>query len=793
MVRETPLVGGRTDGIAPPTAPRRPAVLRHNGDERVDDWYWLRDRENPEVIGYLEAENAFTQAALAPTEGVRTRIFDEIVARVEETDVSAPVRKDGWEYYTRTRKGLQYGLHCRRPAGTDEILDPLAVAGEPSGEELLLDENALAAGSGYFALGGFAITPRHDLLAYSVDLNGSELYTLRFRGVSTGSDGVTSDLPDEVPDTYYGLAWANDGATIFYTRPDEAMRPYQVWRHRVGTPSSDDVLVFEDPDERYYVSVDRTRTGRYIVVTSASKLTTEVWFVDADTPAAELHVVAPREEGVEYHVEHHESVEGGDRFYVLTNAGGAENFELLVTPVATPGRGHWTTVVAHRPDVRLEDVDAFAHHLVLSERRRALEQIHVLPIGGGGEGEHVVEMPEEVYSVWTGANPQFDTSTWRLGYTSLVAPASDYDYDVTTRTMTLVKQQPVHGYDPRRLETHRIWATATDGTEIPISLVYPRGLPLDGSAPFLLYGYGSYEVSIDPTFSTSRLSLLERGCGFAIAHVRGGGELGRHWYEEGKFEHKANTFTDFIACAEHLVARGYTAPSRLAARGGSAGGLLMGAIANLRPDLFRAVVAEVPFVDCLTTILDPSLPLTITEWEEWGNPATDALDLRGDEGVHPLRQRQRPGVPGPARHGWSQRPACPVLGAREVGGEAPGDQDRRPSARAEDGDGRRPFRPVGPVRRVARRGLRPRVRRRPARRHHLIGSPSTGRVSRTDGVRRAGSRRAGGSPRGAGRRRSRLRRPPPGTPRRRHPSGRPRSRSRRRRDRPGVTTSGSGR
>ncbi|HZP28665.1 MAG TPA: S9 family peptidase [Acidimicrobiia bacterium] len=614
----------------PPIAPRRPHVLRHGDDERVDDWFWLRRRDDPEVITYLEAENAYTRAALAHTEALQGRIFEEIVARVQETDATAPVRKDAWEYFSRSREGLQYSQHCRRPAGTPGLPDPAALAGSEPGEELVLDENELAGNSGYFALGGFAISPAHDRLAYSVDLTGGEVYTLRFRAVTPAEPGggppPTVELPDEIPGTYYGLAWANDGATVFYVRPDEAIRPYQVWRHTLGTPASDDVLVFQEDDERYFVSVERTRTGRYVVVTTASKLTTEAWFVDADAPTEPLRVVAPREEGVEYHVEHHADPAGepdAGRFYILTNAGGAENFMLAVAPVADPGRAGWETVVAHRPDVRLEDVDAFAGHLVLSERARGLERLRVIRLVDGDE--HVVEMPEEVYSAWMGSNPEFESTTIRFGYTSLVAPPSDYAYDLDTRETTLVKQHPVLGYDPARFETHRLWATATDGTEVPISIVHPRDFPRDGTGPLLLYGYGSYEISIDPAFSTTRLSLLERGCAYAIAHVRGGGELGRRWYEDGKFAHKPNTFTDFVACAEHLVAIGYASPARLAARGGSAGGLLMGAVANLRPDLFRAIVAEVPFVDCLTTILDASLPLTVTEWEEWGNPASDPV------------------------------------------------------------------------------------------------------------------------------------------------------------------------
>jgi oligopeptidase B len=399
------------------------------------------------------------------------------------------------------------------------------------------------------------------------------------------------------------------------------MRPWQVWRHRLGTPAADDQLVFEEPDERFYVSIGRTRSGKFLVITTASKLTTEVWVVDADAPEDPFRIVTPRRDGIEYHVEHHWSEADGDRFYVLTNDD-AENFRLMVTPAATPGRDHWTEIIPHRDDTRLDDVDAFARHIVLSERANALEQLRVLDLAGGTD--HVIAMPEAVYSVGLGANFEFDTDVVRVEYTSLVRPPSSFDYQLVDRTLDLVREQPVTGYDRHTLETRREWATAPDGTQIPISIVHRRGLAHDGTAPMLLYGYGAYEISVDPTFSIARLSLLDRGVIFAIAHVRGGGEGGRQWYEDGKLTNKRNSFSDFVAGAEYLVAQGYTSADRLAARGGSAGGLLMGAVANLAPGQFRAIVAEVPFVDCLTTILDPALPLTVTEWEEWGNPLTDA-------------------------------------------------------------------------------------------------------------------------------------------------------------------------
>jgi oligopeptidase B len=599
-----------------PRAPQRPTVLRHGDHERVDNWYWLRERDDADVIAYLEAENEYTASSLSHLDPLRTRIFEEIKTRVRETDASAPVRWGEWEYFTRTIAGNEYPVHCRRLVGNASLPDPDAAPGTTPGEEVLLDQNALAADAGYFALRGFEVSPSQSLLAYSVDLTGGERATLHFRDLA-----AAVDLPDEVRDVYYGLAWANDERTVFYVRADPAERPFQVWRHVVGTPTGNDALVFQEDDERFAVHIQRTRTGRFVLVVTASKLTAEVHVCDAENPAAPARLLAERTHGVEYHMEHHQDVQHGDRFFVLTNADDAPNFKLMVTPAALPGREHWTEVIAHRDDVRLVDVDAFSGHVVLSERADAVERLRVHRLDR--DEDHVVTMPDEIYSAWVGSNLEFDSTTLRYGYTSLVAPVSDIDYDIDHRASTLVKQQQINGYDPSDYEAHRLWAEAPDGTRIPISLVHRRGRDRDGTNPMLLYGYGSYEVSIDPSFGVARLSVLERGMSFAIAHVRGGGEMGRHWYEEGKLDHKRNTFTDFIVCAEHLVAEGYTTPDRLEARGGSAGGLLIGAVANLRPDLFRAIVAEVPFVDCLTTMLDETLPLTITEWEEWGNPVAD--------------------------------------------------------------------------------------------------------------------------------------------------------------------------
>ncbi len=595
-----------------PRAPRRPTVLRHGTDVRVDDWYWLRDRDDRAVRVHLEAENTYTDTVLAPLEGSRGALFEEIRRRVVETDVSAPVRRGAFVYFTRTVAGAEYAWHCRQPLGRRPPTPDDPPGGAPD-EEVLVDENALA-GDGYFALRGLAVSPTQTRLAYAVDRTGGERARLAFRDLTTGLD-----LPDEVPDTYYGLAWADD-ATIFYVRPDAAQRPFQVWRHTLGAPVDTDALVFEEPDERFYVSVRRARSGGVLLLETELKTTTEAWLVDPTRPADPPTLVAARQADLDYRVEHHRGP-SGDQLVIVTNADGATNFQVMTAPAATPSRDHWTVLVAGRDDVRIDRVDAFASHLVVSERVDGLARVRALDVASGAE--RVLGTGDDVATTWLGATPDYDTATVRVVATSLVTPTSDYDVDLTTGTATLVKRQAVDGYDAARYETERIWARADDGVAVPISLVRPRGVPRDGSGALLLYGYGAYEISIDPTFSISRLSLLERGASYAIAHVRGGGELGRRWYEDGKLDRKRHTFTDFVACARHLVAEGYTSTPRLVARGGSAGGLLMGAALNLAPTLWRAVVAEVPFVDCLTTMLDPSLPLTITEWDEWGDPATD--------------------------------------------------------------------------------------------------------------------------------------------------------------------------
>ncbi|WP_430791059.1 S9 family peptidase [Actinoplanes sp. G11-F43] len=590
----------------PPIARQAPTERTFHGDTVTDEFAWLMAKDDPATIAHLEAENAWTDQATAHLEGLRETVFQEIKARTQETDLSVPTRKGGYWYYTRTEEGKQYGIHCRVPVAPGETAPPMDA--EKPGEEVLLDGNELAEGQDFFALGTFDVSPDGNWLAFSTDFDGDERFTLRVKNLATGEV-----LADEVTGVFYGSAWSSDNSTLFYITVDEAWRPYRVWRHTVG--STEDTLILEEPDERFWVGVDLTRSEKFIVIDVQSKITSEIRVIPADRPDAEPALIAERQQGVEYSIEHH-----GHRFLILHNRD-AEDFAVSWTSVDHPGE--WVELIPHQPGTRLESVDAFARHLVISLRRDGLTGLRVLT--DGSTAAHDVEFPEPIYSVGLAGNPEYDTSSVRLSYTSLVTPDSIYDMDLNTRVMTLRKRKPVlGGYQPDDYEQFREWATAADGTRVPISIVARKGVQRDGSAPALLYGYGSYEHSIDPYFSIARLSLLDRGVVFAIAHVRGGGEMGRQWYEQGKMLAKKNTFTDFVACAEALVRNRWTSAARLVARGGSAGGLLMGAVANLAPEAFAGVLAEVPFVDPLTSILDPSLPLTVTEWEEWGNPLDSA-------------------------------------------------------------------------------------------------------------------------------------------------------------------------
>ena len=581
---------------APPVARVEPRVHSVHGEARVDDYYWLRDRGDPDVIAYIEAENSYTRDVMHHTEALQDQLYQEMKGRIKETDLSVPERVDQYFYYTRTEAGRQYPILCRRQGSVE------------STEEILLDQNLLAAGHTYFKIGVSEISPDHRLLAYSVDTSGAEEFTLYIKDLETGRL-----LPESMGSTSLGVAWANDSRTLFYTVLDHARRPCRLYRHTVGSSPSMDALVYFEQDESFFLDVSRTRSRRYLLLDIASHSTSEVRFLDAGRPEARFEVVQPREPGIEYSVTHHE-----DHFFITTNDG-APNFRLVRAPVASPSKAHWSPVLPYRPGVKLDTAEAFRSHLAVYEREAGLRQIRILDLTSGAE--HLIPFPEPVYTVRAHENPEFHTTLLRFTYTSLVTPSSVVEYDMAAHTWTVRKQSEVcGGYDPSLYHSERVFATAPDGERVPISLVYRAPLRLDGGRPLMLNGYGAYGLSYDPVFSSNTLSLLDRGFVVAIAHVRGGEEMGRSWYDGGKLLNKRSTFTDFIACAEHLLAAGYTAPHQLAINGGSAGGLLMGAVANLRPDLFRVVLAEVPFVDVVNTMLDASLPLTVIEYDEWGNP-----------------------------------------------------------------------------------------------------------------------------------------------------------------------------
>ncbi len=601
--------------------PKRVETRRvHHDDVFIDPYEWLRDKSDPEVIAHLEAENAHVEAQTAFQEPLRQKIFDEIKSRTKETDLSIPVRRGEWWYYGRSYEGKQYGVHCRCPvAGPDDweppVFDENTVI---PGEQILLDENAEADGHDYFALGASSVSPDGNVLAFSVDTVGDERYTLRFKDLTAETLRDAALYPDRITGIGLGVTWAADNAVVYYTTVDESWRPDTVWRHRLGETGPDE-QVFCEPDERFWVAIGRTRSNAYILIAAGSSVTSEVRYADASDPQAEFTTVLPRRDGVEYSVEH--AVIGGrDRFLILHNDG-APNFTLVEAPVEDPVAQ--TTLIPGRDDIRLEGVDAFAHHLVVHYRREGLPSLQLWPIDDGYGTRDEISFDSELMASGLAGNPNWDSPRLRIGATSFVTPTRIYDIDLTNGERILLREQPVLG-DYRREDyvERRDWAIAKDGTRIPISLIYRRDLKTP--APTVLYGYGAYESSEDPRFSIARLSLLDRGMIFAIAHVRGGGEMGRLWYERGKLLEKKNTFTDFITVASHLVDSGLTRPQNLVALGGSAGGLLMGAVANMAPGQFAGILAQVPFVDPLTTILDPSLPLTVTEWDEWGNPLADA-------------------------------------------------------------------------------------------------------------------------------------------------------------------------
>ncbi len=608
---------------SPPVAVRRPHRHEKHGDVRVDDYYWLRERDNPEVRAYLEAENAHVREVMAGTADFEERLFAEIKGRIRQTDMSVPFREGAYRYYHRYEDGKDYAIHCRRRIGDPD-------------EEAILDVNEVAEGNAFCQVGSRAVSPSGGLLAYAVDTVGRREYAIRVRDLAAGTD-----FPDVIPDVTANVTWAAGDDVVFYARHDPTtLRPYQILRHRFGDDPARDRLVYEEADPTFSCAVWRSRSQRYVLIGSFQTLTTEMRYIDAADAEASPVTFLARERGHEYEIDHYRG-----RFTIRTNAG-ARNFRLMEADEDRIERAAWRELVAHRDDVLVEGFELFRDHLVVAERHEGLTRLRVRPwavgtagddsaaddpAAGGDRGDHHVSFDEAAYAVWIGTNREPETATLRFQYSSLSTPPSVYDYDMTTRARTLLKREEVLGdFDSSRYETRRLFATAPDGVRVPISLVRrrpsgPASRLEDASGPLLLNGYGAYGISMEPTFRSSRLSLLDRGFTYAIAHVRGGEELGRWWYDDGKLRKKQNTFTDFIACAEHLLAEGLAAPERLFATGGSAGGLLMGAVINLRPELFHGVVAQVPFVDVVTTMLDDSIPLTTGEYDEWGNP-NDADD-----------------------------------------------------------------------------------------------------------------------------------------------------------------------
>jgi len=587
--------GGNASGmLQPPVTEKKPKVTEINGDRLVDNYFWLRDKTNSAVIAHLEAENAYTTAVMKPTEALQDKLYNEILSHIKQTDVNVPYRWGNYFYYSRTVEGKQYPIYCRKHGKLD------------APEEILLDLNEMAKGQKFMAIGSFAPSDDGNLLAYSTDNTGYRQYTLHVKNLTTG------ELLAENIERVDNVAWTTDNKTIFYVTEDPVTkRSDKFFRHVLGTDKYE--LMYEEKDELFDIGVDRSRDKAIIALGAFSKTSTEFRYIPADNPNAEWKIIVPRTADHEYDVDHR-----GDLFYIRTNKG-AKNFRVVTAPVADPSEKNWKEFVAHRPAVKVEGIDLFADHAVLSEWENGLQQLEVVDFKTNKR--HRIAFPEPVYSAGLTSNREFNTAVVRYNYQSLTTPSSVFDYDLNTRKATLMKQTEVPGgFDKSNYVAERVFATASDGTKIPMSVVYRKNVKLDGSAPMLLYGYGSYGVSISPGFSASRLALLDRGAVFAIAHIRGGGELGEPWREAGRMMNKINTFTDFIACAEHVVKAKYTSKDRLVIQGGSAGGLLVGAVANMRPDLFKAVVAQVPFVDVLNTMLDASLPLTTSEYIEWGNP-----------------------------------------------------------------------------------------------------------------------------------------------------------------------------
>jgi oligopeptidase B len=602
---------------SPPRAKKHPHSFTQHGVTIADDYAWLRAENwqqvmrEPETLhadirDYLEAENAYLKDTLSDTDAAQASLFDEMKARIKEDDSSVPSPDGPWSYYSSFVTGGQYPRFCRCPRGSDS---------GGADEVILLDGNKEAQGHDFWQLGSLAHSPDHKLMAYGVDTAGSEYYTLRFRDIEAGTD-----LADVIESTG-GAAWAKDSQTIYYIRLDDNHRPLYVYRHRLGTPASDDELVYEEKDTAFYVHLGETQSGDYLQIDIADHETSEVHLLDAADPKATPRIVEPRSTGLEYSVEHN-----GDSLYILTNADNAVDFSICVAPVAGPQRENWIPLIAHKPGSLILSHVLLKDYMIRLERTNSLPQIIVRHLADGAE--HAISFDEEAYSLGMGAGYEFDTTSVRFSYASMTTPSQTFDYDLGTRERTLRKTQEVpSGHDPADYITRRLYATAADGAEIPISLLHHRDTPLDGTAPLLLYGYGSYGISIPASFSTTRFSLVDRGCVYAIAHIRGGKDKGYNWYTDGKRGAKRNTFTDFIAAGEHLAQERFTSRGNIIGHGGSAGGMLMGAVTNMAPDLFSGIIANVPFVDVLNTILDDTLPLTPPEWAEWGNPITSAEDF----------------------------------------------------------------------------------------------------------------------------------------------------------------------
>lgn len=582
------------DTLRPPMTEKKTKTTKIHNDSMVDDYFWLREKSNPEVVAHLEAENAYAEAAMKPTAALQDKLYKEMVGHIKETDRSVPYQWGGYFYYTRTEEGKQYPINCRKKGSLD------------APEEVVLDQNEMAKGLKFFSVGAFVPNDDGNLLAYSTDTTGYRQYKLQIKDLRTGQ------LLPETFERVGNVAWATDNKTIFFTTEDATTkRSDKFFRHTLGSDKTD--LIFEEKDELFDIGAGRSRDKAVILLGSESKTSTEWRYLPAAAPTAELKIISPREADHEYNVDHR-----GDLFYIRTNKG-AKNFRVVTAPVSDPVQANWKELIAHRPEVKIDDLDLFANHLVLSEWEKGLEQIEIIDLSSNKR--HHIAFPEPVYSASVAQNREFATPVLRYSYQSLVTPSSVFDYNMNTHAATLLKETEVPGgFSRNNYKSERLFAIATDGTKIPLSVVYRKDTKLDGPAPLLLYGYGSYGYSIPPTFSSNRLALLDRGVVYVIAHIRGGGELGEPWREAGRMMKKMNTFTDFINSAEFLIKNKYTSSNRLVIQGGSAGGLLMGAVTNMRPDLFKGVVAQVPFVDVLNTMLDASLPLTTSEYIEWGNP-----------------------------------------------------------------------------------------------------------------------------------------------------------------------------